>query len=205
MCQQILSLPPSHSLVEGAPFLSRRFAHNWASLSNCNLQWQTAPFRISVGLQFTFPPLPPPPLCAPAAHSARCHAALTACQQRLSWRINTSSTALWTKSTNKCVMCNKAYVHGLLPLRVEVWEWEKVCRTGINRIEETKQICRREPDIEKVRKWERDRNRQREREKERKKSVWKFCVLCMWLQATVRRNSRPAETVLLKTIKCKHD
>lgn len=69
--------------------LIREFTQSWPRPSNCYPQWQTTPFSLSVGLQFTLPP----PLRGPADHSAWCHAALVACQQSLSWRINASSAS----------------------------------------------------------------------------------------------------------------
>ncbi len=96
--------------------LIREFTQSQASPRNCYPQWQTTPFSLSVSLQFTLPP----PLCAPAAHSARCHAALVACQQRLSWRINTSSAALQTRRTYTNAVCRNPSVYVFVSLKVEV-------------------------------------------------------------------------------------
>lgn len=73
-CINTASVPPAVLPLlawQRGTLLIREFTQSQASPSNCYPQWQTTPFSLSVGLQFTLPP----PLWAPAAHSARCHAA----------------------------------------------------------------------------------------------------------------------------------
>lgn len=79
-CINTASAPLPLLAWQRGTLLIREFTQSQASPSNCYPQWQTTPFSLSVGLQFTLRPL----LWAPAAHSARCHAAFVACQQRLS-------------------------------------------------------------------------------------------------------------------------
>lgn len=118
--------------------LIREFTQSRASPSNCYPQWQTTPFSLSVGLQFTLPPRPR----APAAHSARCHTALLACQQRLYWRINASSAdarAQFTYIQTPCAI-TRLFKCVFLWARTCVCQGRKMCETENNKTEETNSL-----------------------------------------------------------------